>query len=657
MFCPHCGKEIKKNKFCQYCGGKITKQYFGKWIMVGVIGIAIVIFIMASAIISHITMISDEQFQKLMQNVTTTKIRDVESYFYVDEITILSKKKDKESKQIIVTCDVTMTDNAVAADVKYIVFCNKLDGTWRITRTTIDMVYDIKPLQGTVAPTDIVEDSIQGLYPQINWGYTDYNIFGNNIDYNFPISWSLKEKNTDLENKKEQFVYEYYFMTYTARVTGVLEFNYKFSYSGVWKLESVEHKGSNIEWNLEEVWSFNIYTYYSDVFITNINWETQQAEIWCRGAVVQGAGKFQKTILGFTVEDDTITFTPLKISKKNGDSELIFTVRLEDMCINETAIGGKSQYLTVEDVQSLIGQNQESQNGDNVSLVNPGYKNNIALLMVDSNEENSGSLYKGSQIRECTILSVDENTNVVRGVNVYPNALFYTETDENNQNRYAKFQLAYADGAEQTIKSLNMMLDLDIADFIVIGRKELAEIVDIVGGISYEINDFELERMNTSAETQIQTTGNVILNGEQVVALFFPMMSSHYCADDNEEMNLKNNIMKAISYKISNLDVAEYNNLKEHIGEYMYTSIGEEQVMKLLTDFSQIEEYMDFPCYETSKKEALGMYGSCIYSENMSEDVSKLHLFLYGQKDYAPSDAVTAFSAEMQELVNEYIRQ
>lgn len=635
MVCPHCGKEIKHGKFCQYCGGKTSVLNSCKLVVIAIIMVTVIGLMIMVGVSNHISMISDQQFCELMQTVCTSRIENIDSRFWVDELTILSKKKDKESKQIKVTCNVIMTDETVTADVRYVVLCNKSKGKWHITKTDIERVLDVRPLRGVAEPTDIVEESLQKLYPQINWGYTDYNVFRNNIDYNFPLAWSLRERDTDLENKKETFVYEYSFSTYTAQVTGVAELEYLFC-DGMWSLNKVENKESNIKWNLEEVWSFDIYSYYSDTFITNINWETCQAEIWCRGAVIQGAGKFQKTILGFSIDDDMITFKPLKVSKQSGDMEIEFVARLDDMYVNGMAIGGKSQYLTKEDVQNVITQTMETLRTD---------VENIAFLILD------GDMYRRSRIKVCNILSRVRNSNDLRTVNIKRDALFYLNDDESNQNRYGKFQYAYTEeGAEQTIRSLNLTLDLDICNFIAIGKKELAEIVNLLGGISYNINEEDLQLINNNCESKLSAIGNISLNGEQVVALVMPVVGSKRSCDEQEELDMQKEILSAISYKLACLDTDNYNNVKDSLIQNIYTSMEADEAITLLRDYAGMENIMCFPGSDTSKRCSLGPHGSCIYSDDMMKEVQELHAFLYGNTNYEVSENVESISKDMEKF-------
>ncbi len=666
MVCPHCRKEIKKGKFCQYCGGGIAKQYSGKVIMSGVIGISIAIFILVSAITNHVKMISDEQFQQLMQNVSTTRIGGIESYFYVDEIAILSKEKDKESKQIKVTCDVTMTDDIVSADVKYIAFCNELDGRWHITRTTIDTIYDIRPLQGVVEPTDIIEDSIQGFYPQINWGYKESNILSNDIDYDFPIYWSLKEKNTDLDNKKNKFVYDYSFTTYTAQVTGVVEFDYEFSSNGMWELVAVEQKQSDIDWNLEGVWSFNVYTYYIDVAIWSMDFDSQIADVDRRGSILQGAGTMENTKLGFVDGTDCIYFNTLTIPSKNSsesECEVTLVAQLDDLYHDGVGIGGKNKVTFSANLSDYNVEDEIVEKEKNnfitkiVSKGKQGVKANIVLCVVDNTEDNPASLYKGSRIRECAILSRDFDTCETRAVHIYPNALFPIEFNETEVVQYGGIRHAYSNGIEQVIPSLNLTLDLDITNYIVIGGVELKEIVDYFGGISYEITDYELEYINKKCESQLDRTGKVILNGEQVVALFFSIKSSSYYKTEIEEVNLRIGILNEIFQMVSALDEVTYRNAEEFLSKKIYTSLQGVEAIALLKEFCYIEEHLDFPFYEQSETRTLGLLGTCTYSENMVSEVSMLHSFMFGRENYVPSEDVQIISTEIEELVDEHIEE
>lgn len=373
MFCPNCGKEIKESKFCSYCGSKIVSKEDSKEhvndtsktaqekpfnnAMIGVvIGVAALIVVLIIIFSSRNSMITDEQFESLMRSVATTRVGSIDSYFNVKEVNIISKERDKENDLVKVICDVTMSNGVVTAEVQCNVFCKEQEDRWSIITHNIAKVYDIKPLQGATEPTDILESTIQGFYPDINWGYYQENFLSKDINYNFPIYWNLTERNTDLENKKDQMVYDYSFDTNTVHVSGNVVFDYEFTEDGIWTTTAISQNNNEIEWNIEGLWSFDIYTYYIDVNIVDIDFDTHMATIQRRGSAFQGSGSAENIEIGFVEDGNCIYFDTFVIPKDGmwgKDHEVTLMAKLDDLYYKspslisggegyDVGIGGKS---------------------------------------------------------------------------------------------------------------------------------------------------------------------------------------------------------------------------------------------------------------------------------------------------------------------------
>lgn len=372
MFCPNCGKEIKESKFCSYCGSKIVSKEDSKEhvndtsktaqekpfnnAMIGVvIGVAALIVVLIIIFSSRNSMITDEQFESLMRSVATTRVGSIDSYFNVKEVNIISKERDKENDLVKVICDVTMSNGVVTAEVQCNVFCKEQEDRWSIITHNIAKVYDIKPLQGATEPTDILESTIQGFYPDINWGYYQENFLSKDINYNFPIYWNLTERNTDLENKKDQMVYDYSFDTNTVHVSGNVVFDYEFTEDGIWTTTAISQNNNEIEWNIEGLWKFDIYTYHVAVNIVDIDFDTHIASIRRQGSAFQNGGTVESIEIGFVEDGNSLYFDTFVIPNEmwGDDHEVTLTAKLDDLYYKspslisggegyDVGIGGKS---------------------------------------------------------------------------------------------------------------------------------------------------------------------------------------------------------------------------------------------------------------------------------------------------------------------------
>lgn len=377
MFCPNCVKIIKDgSNFCKYCGcsiqdtvengeqkGLVNSEsgYNGAWkkadsSKVGVAIVAVVFLVMMVVVFTSSDKITEKELYNLIPYVTTTSIGGVERSFAVDKLIITSRSEGYEDS-IIVDCDVTMSNDMMTADVEYRVDCKKLNDNWEILDSQVIGVDDVKPKQGAVAAEsgDLVEDAIKALYPDINWGYQQLDLLGNDIDYDFEINWKINETDTDLKNGKDHIVCGYSFDTHTVTVEGELEIDYEFTKDGTWVMTGSNQIQDEIEWDLNGLWSFDIYTYYVDVEFLEIDFGNDVAAIRRRGSALQGSGTMETIAIGFTEEENCLYFDTFIIpgSSWGSEHEITLTAKLDDLyykCPNffsgaapyDEGIGGKN---------------------------------------------------------------------------------------------------------------------------------------------------------------------------------------------------------------------------------------------------------------------------------------------------------------------------
>ena len=142
---------------------------------------------------------------------------------------------------------------------------------------------------------------------------------------------------------------------------------------------------------------------------------------------------------------------------------------------------------------------------------------------------------------------------------------------------------------------------------------------------------------------------------EFLTALILPVIKTYY-GTEMDALDRRFCVMRAISQKLYDMDEDSYNDAKQYICEHIYTSLDEDESIGLLRDFCKVEEYLVFPYAETCRTGNLGARGSYIASGNLAKDVSRLHSYIYGTQGYVPTEAVTTFSSEIDELIKEYER-
>ena len=125
---------------------------------------------------------------------------------------------------------------------------------------------------------------------------------------------------------------------------------------------------------------------------------------------------------------------------------------------------------------------------------------NVLLLGVDARDM--------SDLKDCRtdaimIASIKEETGEVHLTSIYRD----TYLKMGGKNFYDKITHAFVNGGPKTtVKAINQALDLNIDKFVVFNFKAVADVVDGVGGINLDIEDYEIQQLN---KYTIETADNI----------------------------------------------------------------------------------------------------------------------------------------------------
>ena len=152
-------------------------------------------------------------------------------------------------------------------------------------------------------------------------------------------------------------------------------------------------------------------------------------------------------------------------------------------------------------MHSAVDQMHEATPEDyDLSLTDVDGYINILLLGVDSRDMEN---IKGTRSDAIMIVSINKETNDVKIISVYRDT--YLKMGDSSTFDKITHACAY-DGPEMTMKSLNQAMDLNISNYVVVNFKAVADLVDAVGGITVDVQDFEIQQLN---KYTIQTAKNI----------------------------------------------------------------------------------------------------------------------------------------------------
>ena len=263
------------------------------------------------------------------------------------------------------------------------------------------------------------------------------------------------------------------------------------------------------------------------------------------------------------------------------------------------------------------------------------------------------------------IVSIHNTTGKVKMASVYRDTMVGIYDNNGTLTKYFKVNSAYAArGPEAAINTLNMNLDLDIQDYVTVNFAGVAEIINQLGGIRVNLTKDEVSQLNHHLKSTISSTGeyappvkksgkNIKLNGIQATTYCRIRKATFYDPDTGEAvrddfgraarqrsvmMKLVERAKKAGISELQGMVRAVMNNNKDK-DRIISTSFTFDEIVNLIPvifDF-ELDGSVGFPSDLTT-----GTYDSASYviARGFCKNVSELHNYFYGEKNYMPTENV-----------------
>jgi len=270
---------------------------------------------------------------------------------------------------------------------------------------------------------------------------------------------------------------------------------------------------------------------------------------------------------------------------------------------------------------------------------------NILLLGVDTRDMTN---IEGAGADAIMILSLKEETGEVKLMSIYRDT--YLKMGE--QDYYDKITNANRiGGPELMIKSLNQAMDLNISKFAVVNFKAVADLVDAVGGITVNVEDYEIEQLN---KYTIQTAKNIGKESYQLVeaageqniegvqAVSYGRIRKGV-GDDYKRTERMRIVLNKVFDKVKTLNVNQLNDLINLMIPQVQTNLSNKDIFSLaarLVDLN-IQSGAGWPYDVTG-----GLLGgvSYVFPNNLYANTAELHEKMFGQEGYEPSAVVLSMS-------------
>ena len=270
---------------------------------------------------------------------------------------------------------------------------------------------------------------------------------------------------------------------------------------------------------------------------------------------------------------------------------------------------------------------------------------NIALFGLDTRQ--AGSLGKGNRSDTIMIASINNKTKDVKIVSVYRDSYLNLAND-----KYRKCNEAYSiGGPEQAVAMLNMNLDLNIDRYMSVDFLAVSEVVDLLGGIEIDVDEYEIEHLNNytvetskvtgKSTTKLKSTGLQTLDGVQATS---------YCrirytkGDDFKRTERQREVLETIAQKAKTMSATKLDEIIKAVFPMCATNMTVDELLAIAKDglSYNIVDTTGFPF--DVQTGSVGSAGSCVIPVDMEKNVSQLHKYLFNVDNYQPSETVSKIS-------------
>ena len=274
-----------------------------------------------------------------------------------------------------------------------------------------------------------------------------------------------------------------------------------------------------------------------------------------------------------------------------------------------------------------------------------GYRN-IALLGIDSRADDYGL---GNRSDCMMIASINQETNEIKLISVYIDNYVYVM--ENGTKRLDKITHAYSyGGAQNTLKSLNEAMDLNITEFVTVNFDAVIAAVDSLGGVYIDIDESEIKYVNDYIDATSESSGvkssHITHSGRQkldgVQAVSYTRVR-YTAGGDYKRTERMRTVVEAMLSKAKTLNVGQLNSFADTILPKIRTNISTSEIWGLIPKLAsfKVTESIGWP-YDTKGITLDRWYGVPV---TLQSNVERLHKEAFEQEDYEASDTVKEMSA------------
>lgn len=272
---------------------------------------------------------------------------------------------------------------------------------------------------------------------------------------------------------------------------------------------------------------------------------------------------------------------------------------------------------------------------------------------------------EGSHSDVIMIVNIDNKTKEVKLTSVLRDTYWNVpDAVTGNEDKYAKANNAYHTGGDlNALKALNKNLDLQITEYVTVNWYAVAQVVDLLGGLDIDVPESMMGEINGYITDTVKNTKSIATGlGKGSVQLEGPgyqhldgIQTVAYCrirhnnGGDDGRAQRQREVVGMLLEKAKSASPATLLEVCNALFPEVSTNLTLADVISMASDIMgySIVQNIAFPYHQI---DALVGGASVKVPLGLAEDVAQLHLDLFGDSGYTPSETVQQISNKIESL-------
>ena len=278
---------------------------------------------------------------------------------------------------------------------------------------------------------------------------------------------------------------------------------------------------------------------------------------------------------------------------------------------------------------------------------------NILLLGVDTRDMENLKTRSDAMM----IVSINEETSDVKILSVYRDTYLKLGTTPTYDK--ATHACIYG-GPEMTMATLNQAMDLNLSNYVVVNFKAVADLVDAVGGIEVDVQDYEIQQLNKYTRQtaknigrkkyqKVKKAGLQTLDGCQAVSY---SRIRKGVGDDFKRTERMRTVVSLTMDKMKTMSFKDLKDIVKMMTPQVQTNLSKKNILGLAIRLPQYN-IIDTTGWPYTVSTGQINKRSMVFPNTLVSNVIRLHKEFFGQEDYTPSASVTSISAEIIRRIEE----